>query len=523
MEQSSTKISQEEIPGQITNNNSVVPKGTWIGQPKGLFPLAGTEVWERSSFYGMRSTLKLFLTFTIAQGGLALTKSTGNSLVSLYAALAYFLCIPSGWLTDRFMSPRKAVLWGASLQCMAHLMLGLGDNLLFVGGIWFLIIGTGLLKTNISSMVGDLYQKGDKRRDRGFAIFYQGINIGSMLGPLVVGWVRKCWGFHAAFSIAGVGMFFSLATFIWGFRYYAPIAEVAKKKEQQTPRIWMAIPTLALSGLALIWLWRNSGLLSDDTMVRYLQTGTITLSVLVVIGMLGFFYYKGEGKAGKDRVVALGFISLGIVAFLAVFEQAFTVFTTFVEEHVDGNVFGLFTLTTEQFDVFNPFFIILLAVPVANVWMWVKRRYPKLSIVAKIGVGLLLTALSSVVFVFAAKAVQPSPAGKISFLWMVMLFFLQTVAELCTVTAALSFITKIAPASMKQSYMAFIWVVIGLGYVSSGVLSGFASGSTEATISTFTLVSIVLTVLGILFILGNNMINKLLHGAEDVVEQPKQG
>ena len=513
METSQEKDTAEQKPSQATANP---PKGTWLGQPKGLFALAGTEISERFSFYGMKAILGYFLLANLAEGGLGFKEGHKDMLVALYGTLCYLLCIPSGWLTDRWISPRKAVMGGAILQCSGHLLLGLPGNISFVSGLWLLILGTGLLKTNISSMVGKLYGTGDKRIDRGFSIFYQGINIGAGLGSFAIPLIKAWYGYHIGFASAGVCMLFSLATFVWGFRYYGkePHAEKYDKK----PYAWLAIPIMAIGGIALIYLLRNLNLLSNEVRVGHIKNILIGLVGTLLLACLLFFYRRSQNQVERDRVLGLGLLALGVVLFNCVFEQAAGLFSSVAKHHTDNNIFGLFTILPAHYQVLNPIFILLFALPVTHFWERMQRRFPNLSIMTKVGVGLLLTALSCGVVVLAARAID---AGKISFLWLVVVYFLHTLAELCIFTTVLPFITKIAPANMKSSYMGFVWVVISFGGALSGHLGKMAGCSEKHLASSFTKVGVGLALLGILFVLAANRISKLFHGAEKSIEEDK--
>ena len=200
-------LSKEEIVKSV-------PQTGFIGHPKGLFSLFFTEFWERFSYYGMRAILLFYMYYAVKDGGLGLDRAEANIIMSIYGSLIYMSGIIGGWIADRILGTQKAVFYGGILIMIGHIVLALPGGLtpLFVS-MALIIIGTGLLKPNVSSVVGDLYSDNDARRDSGFTIFYMGINMGAFLSPLLVGWTKDVWGFHAGFGVAAVGMFIGLVVF----------------------------------------------------------------------------------------------------------------------------------------------------------------------------------------------------------------------------------------------------------------------------------------------------------------------
>lgn len=192
-----------------------VPQTGFVGQPKGLFPLFFTEFWERFSYYGMRAILIFYMYYAVKDGGLGLDRSQANIIMSIYGSLIYMSGIIGGWIADRIIGTQKSVFYGGILIMIGHIALALpGGAMSLYASMFFIIIGTGLLKPNVSAVVGDLYADNDPRRDSGFSIFYMGINMGAFLSPLLVGWTEQKWGFHAGFAVSAVGMFIGLVVFV---------------------------------------------------------------------------------------------------------------------------------------------------------------------------------------------------------------------------------------------------------------------------------------------------------------------
>ncbi|MCL6545912.1 MAG: oligopeptide:H+ symporter, partial [Bryobacteraceae bacterium] len=384
------------------------PKG-FFGHPRGLATLFLTEVWERFSYYGMRALLILYMTAATSSGGLGFDVAKAGALYGLYTAMVYLLSLPGGWIADRFLGQRRAVLYGGALIALGNSCLAMPPLALFYVGLTISAVGTGLLKPNVSVMVGQLYETGDRRRDAGFSIFYMGINLGAFLAPLATGWLAQSeqfrrtlagWGFapegswHWGFAAAAVGMFLGLCQYVLGGR---ALGDAGKA------------PGGSATPAHLAAAWRKFGMgaglvFALIAVVAVLSAGgTIVLTaevigrvfdwvlVLTVLGFFGWLFLgKGWSAEERKRLLVIFVLFLGAAVFWSAFEQAGSTLNLFAERSTRTRVLG-FDFPASWFQSLNPLFIILLAPVFAWLWVALGRRDP--SSPAKFALGLFLLAL----------------------------------------------------------------------------------------------------------------------------------
>ena len=456
-----------------------------FGHPRGLTNLFFTELWERFGYYGMRALLTLFMVAPIAQGGLAFDTRTAGVIYGTYTMSVYMLSIPGGYIADNFLGARAAVLWGGVIIAAGYFSLAVHSELFFYLGLALVACGTGLLKPNISSMVGSLYSKEDDRRDAGFSIFYMGINIGAFLAPLITGWLAQSaafkdmlvgWGmdparsWHWGFAAAGVGMTVGLVVYLIQWRRLdgigvAPSADI--------PRPWgKLLGVLGGAGL-LFWLVRLSDTNASFAWIKY---GYVAVPVLAIL------WFGSRNDPSLKRFAAIFVFSLAAIIFWAIFEQAGSTIALFADQLTRLELFG-FTFPSAWFQSVNSIFVISLSPLFA--WLWVRLGHKQPSSPMKFAIGLLFLGLS---FLLMVPAAQLTAEGKVSPLWIVGLFFLQTIGELCLSPVGLSTLTKLAPANLVGLVMGIWFLAAALGNKVAGLLAGEFTASDAGALSKFFLV-----------------------------------
>jgi POT family proton-dependent oligopeptide transporter len=411
--------------------------------------LAGTELWERFSYYGMRAILLLYLTDTVANGGLAMDATTGAAFVSIYGTSVYLLSVVGGWLADRVIGARRAVLYGGVIIAAGHLSLaapGYGFSMLGIGLVAF---GTGLLKPNVSSMVGELYARDDHRRDPAFSIFYMGINIGSLVSPLVVGTVQRAWGYHAGFSVAAVGMAVALVFFVGGYRYLGRAGTDVPNPIRPEDR--PAVVRLALMVVgAVVVATALAVVVAGGWAVEVFIDATSYLALATPAVLLTVMYRsKRVTDAERPRVLAYVPLFVASMLFWMIFEQAATTLTQFAADRTDLQLFGI-GLSPAFFQSVNPASIILLAPVFA--WLWTKTgdRPPT---AYKFVLGLTLAALSFLFLATMSAAFSDTLAPP----WVLMtVYVIQSLGELCLSPVGIAATTLLAPRAFRGQAMA-LW------------------------------------------------------------------
>ncbi|ANU09757.1 amino acid/peptide transporter [Planococcus antarcticus DSM 14505] len=441
----SEKYSRQEIV------NSVPQKG-FFGHPKGLFTLFFTEFWERFSYYGMRAILVFYMYYEMSAGGLGLDKTTALSIMSIYGSLVYMSGIIGGWLADRIFGTSRAVFYGGVLIMLGHIALAIPGNLaLFFVSMVLIVLGTGLLKPNVSSVVGEIYAENDDRRDAGFSIFYMGINMGGFLAPLIVGTVGMRISFHLGFSIAAVGMFLGLVIFL-----------ATKKKNLGLAGTIVPNPLLPSERKTTIKIFTIGALVIAAAVAIGIPTGLLTFdSFVATVGIFGILIpvayftvmYRSKKTTEVERSHLLAYIPLFIasVMFWAIQEQGSTILAAYADTRTDLEFAGI-SISPAWFQSLNPLFIIMLAPVFA--WLWVKLGSKQPSIPQKFSLGLLFAGLSFLVILLPAYFGGAS--ALVNPLWLVLSYFIVVLGELCLSPVGLSATTKLAPAAFSAQTMS-LW------------------------------------------------------------------
>jgi proton-dependent oligopeptide transporter, POT family len=456
-------------------------KEGFFGHPRGLSTLFFTEMWERFSFYGLRPLLILYMTAALTSGGFGFERTEASSIVGIYAASVYLSSLPGGWIADRLLGLRRAILLGAALISAGHISIGLsafaGSRVPFFLGLVLIVMGTGLLKPNISALVGDLYPEGGARRDAGFSVFYMGINLGAFAGQIVTGTLGEKVGWHFGFGAAGVGMLIGLALF--AARAPRTLGNLGLETSKHPDPVIQA----RQMGRAKLGLGIGLGILV--LVVLLAAFGVITLNapaiaqnftyVLVGAGTLYFAYmFFGAGLTGdeKKRVVVILALFVFSAVFWSAFEQAPTSLNLFARDFTDRQVGG-FEIPATWFQSVNSAFIILLAPVFAVIWLKLAKRGLDLSSPSKFALGLVSTGVGFLLMIYAANIVVGSGgAARVSPWWLVWSYLFQTIGELCISPVGLSSMTKLSPRRFVGQMMGIWFLATALGNLIAGLVGG---------------------------------------------------
>ncbi len=501
------------MPNTTTNTHV---ESTLFGHPTGLFILFLTEMWERFSYYGMRALLVLYMTTqTIGDdrgAGLGWTSQEALALYGWYTMLVYLMSIPGGMIADKLLGQKRAVLIGALILCAGHGVLVLSDTWAFYTGLGLVILGVGLLKPNISTMVGGLYQQGDIRRDKGFSIFYIGINTGSLLATLIVGFVVAKWGWHAGFGLAGIAMLLGLAVYIWGQKYLTHVGNfepVHATTENQSSygelfsNLLVSQKQLIITALLVVvsfYGWYKLGW----------GFGILFLFLTLITALMMMIYKELTATIDKDRFMVLLISFIMVIIFWGAFEQAGGLMNLYADSKTDRILFGL-EVPTVMFQSLNAGFIVLFAAGVASIWAKRKLKGQEASSLFKMAIGIAIMGFGFLFMVFAAMQFESS--GYSSMFWLVLAYLFHTLGELCISPVALSFITKLSPVKYASLMMGVYFAATGLGNKVAGIIGESASKFGEYSI--FLGIFIFTLVIGFLFILLLKPLKRLTHGAED--------
>ncbi|HEX9502370.1 MAG TPA: peptide MFS transporter [Thermoanaerobaculia bacterium] len=398
--------------------NAVAEK-QWFGHPRGLATLFFTEMWERASYYGMRALLVLYMTGSVMQPGLGFPDKKATQIYGLYTMLVYLMGVPGGFIADRFIGHYRAVLIGGIVIACGHFTMAVPGLPFFFTGLGLIIIGTGLLKPNVSTIVGTLYTRDDPRRDAGFSLFYMGINTGAFFAPIVTGWLGQRINWHIGFAAAGVGMFFGLIQYVLGQKYLNPVSEA------KTPQ-------------------------------------TVAVETTPEVSKGGFT------REEWGRIAAASILTLFALIFWAGFEQAGSSLTLFADRATRLVVLG-FTYPSSWFQSVEPLFVIIFSPIFAWLWIRLGRREP--SSPAKFTLGLFFLSLSFLLIVPAARYYQLH-GQRVSPFWLIGLYFLQMCGELCLSPVGLSMVTKLSPARIVGFMMGVWFFATAMGNYVAGWVAG---------------------------------------------------
>ena len=444
----------------------------FFGHPRGLSTLFFTEMWERFSYYGMRALLILFMTASVADGGLGFDTAVAGAVYGLYTSMVYMTTVPGGWIADRLIGQRRAVLYGGILIAAGHFSMAFPSLATFYLGLFLIVIGTGLLKGNVSVIVGQLYARHDTRRDAGFSIFYMGINLGAFIAPLVCGYLGQRVDWHLGFAAAGAGMVIGIIQYVAGGRYLgdaglhpAPAASAAEFARVRRRAIWLGAVTSIV--IVLFGAGAYTGVLPVGA--QQIADGAGYLLLLLCLIFFGWLLFSPSWAPDERRriyVIVIFFLAAAI--FWSLFEQAGSTLNLFADRDTRTSILG-WGFPSSWFQSMNSFFIWSFAPVFA--WLWIRMGRHEPSTPIKFSLGLLLVGAGFAVLVVGARlaenGVQVSP------MWLTVVYLLHTFGELCLSPVGLSAMTKLAPVRIAGLMMGVWFLATSVGNFIAGRLAGF--------------------------------------------------
>ena len=482
-----------------------------LGHPRGFSTLFMTEMWERFSYYGMRALLVLFMVAAIEDGGLGLTDQTATAIYGLYTAAVFLGSLPGGWIADRLIGAQAAVWVGGIIIMFGHFILAVPSVTLFFLGLIVIVLGTGLLKPNITAIVGELYDLDDPRRDSGFTLFYMGVNLGAAIGPLVCGWLAF-YDWHYGFAAAGVGMLFGLVQ----FRLTRHKLGIAGREPDPSGRLggklrrraWMIIGVFMV-GIGFLYVAGIASWVHYDP-VWLAQSATY---VIVAVGVLYFgylFLFSGLTKTERDRMIVIFVLISAATVFWVGSEQAGSSLNLFAQRYTIRE-FGGFLIPASWFQSANPVFIILLGPLYSMLWIALARRHMDPSSPLKLGIGLVILGLAFVVMIGAANLVA---AGQEVFpSWLIFTYLLLTMGELALSPIGISALTKLSPRRLVGQMMGVWFLSLSLGSILAGLFAGeFDPNAVEEMPGLYLQLVLMMVGAGVILMLAARPLKRLAAG-----------
>tara|TARA_B100000575_G_scaffold283899_1_gene277265 strand:- start:6198 stop:7682 length:1485 start_codon:yes stop_codon:yes gene_type:complete len=487
----------------------------FLGHPKGLFVCFATEMWERFSYYGMRALLILYLT-----KHWEFSDAASYLIYGAYTSLVYIMPVFGGMLADQILGSKKAVTYGAILLVFGHLGMTVESNeQVFYLSLALIISGVGFLKPNISTMVGALYEEGDPRRDSGFTIFYMGINIGAFTATLLCGYLGEQVGWAYGFGAAGIGMLFGLIIFLWGQKYLEGLAEPPSKKYLEkvpgmrgiTYEYWAYMSGILM--VAVTWF-----LVQNSQLVGQLLGG---FGAFIIGAWLLYAFFRCSPDE-RDRLIVVGILILFSLIFWALFEQAGSSLNILTDRGVDRVIFG-WEVPASMFQSLNAGFIFTIAPLFAMLWIALAKRNMEPSTPIKFSMGIIFVGLGFLALVYGMKSSEGLQTG---IFWIILIYFLHTLGELCLSPVGLSSVTKLSPQRIVGFMMGMWFFASAAGnYVAGLIARATASESSTKSseifsiiqknsfVEVYTDVGLIAIGCGILLALITPILKKLSHGA----------
>lgn len=487
----------------------------FFGQPRGLSTLFFTEMWERFSYYGMRAILLFYMYYAVTNGGLGMRQSTAASVMSIYGSLVYLSSVVGGWLSDRVWGSRRTVFIGGILIMFGHIVLSLpvGLSALYLS-IALIVCGTGLLKPNVSDMVGSLYSPEDKRRDAGFSMFVFGINLGAAIAPWLVPWAANGFGmhlfgshinFHAGFSLAAIGMFLGLVQYYYGGKKYLSKDSLYPNDpiDQEALR-----PILIWSGVLVLILVIVLSLMAAMQQLNITNIITLITIIAVALPICYFVMMLNSRKVSRDeRSRVWAYIPLFIAAaiFWSIEESGSVVLALFAEQRTVLHI-GNWHFSAANFQTLNPLFIMILTP--FFVWLWDHwRKQP--SAPGKFAAGLIIAGLSYV-WMALPGMIHGTTSGRVSPFWLIGSWFIVEVAEMLISPIGLSVTTKLAPKAFRSQMMSMWFLADAAGQAVNSQIVKYYSSATE--VQYFFIIGLISIVFGVLMCFLVRRISRLMVG-----------
>jgi len=451
----------------------------FFGHPRGLATLFFTEMWERFSYYGMRAILILFLTHKVVEGGLGFSDSKAGAVYGLYTAMAYLLCLGGGWVADRITGQRRAVLIGGICIAAGEFCLVVPSEASFYLGLVLLMIGTGMLKGNASTIVGQLYKPGDLRRDAGFSIFYMGINLGALVSPIICGYVGERISWRLGFGVAGLGMLLGLIQYVLGGKYLGtaglhPASTGDPAKDQRQKRSAALAVGGGLAVFAILAMLGAVGVIEFTANLISDGLGWVLLGISVAV-FSWLIFSHGWSPEERKRSAAILVLFVASALFWASFEQAGSTLSLFADRSTDRNLPFGFVFPASWYQFVQPIFVVALAPVFAWIWLGLARRSQEPSSPAKFTLGLFFGGSAFAILVPAT--IMVTHGLQVSMWWLIGTYFLQTVGELSLSPVGLSAMSKLAPERAAG-------FVMGIWFLSTSIGNWLAgkAGSLYSTI-----------------------------------------
>lgn len=496
------------------NNNST--EKTFFGQPRGLSTLFFTEMWERFSYYGMRAILLFYMYYAVSNGGLGMDEVTAASIMSIYGSLVYLSNAVGGWLSDRVWGPRKTVFIGGVLIMIGHIVLSIPiqEAGLYIS-IAFIVAGTGLLKPNVSDMVGGLYSPEDRRRDAGFSIFVFGINLGSAVAPILVPWASQGFGmhlfgntlnFHAGFSLAAIGMFIGLIQYYFGGKKYLTDESLHPSdpiEPEALHKVMMRVAWVVVGVLVLLGIMALMGQFNIDNIIMLITIIAVALPIYYFVIMLRS---NKVTKDEKSHVVAYIPLFIAAVIFWGIEESGSVVLALFAEQRTVLHI-GSWHFSAANFQTLNPLFIMILTP--FFVWLWDNwKGQPKAG--GKFAAGLVFAGLSYVLM--AVPGMLWGTSGRVSPFWLVGSWFIVEIAEMLISPIGLSVTTKLAPKAYRSQMMSLWFLADATAQAINSQIVKFYSTKTE--VQYFWAVGLVSVAFGVIMFFFTKKIGNLMEDVD---------
>jgi POT family proton-dependent oligopeptide transporter len=472
----------------------------FFGHPMGLANLAGIEMWERFSFYGMQGILVYYLYYAVTDGGLGLSQEAATSIVGAYGGLVYLSAVLGAWVADRLLGAERTLTLAAVTIMVGHIALALVPNILGVGiGLVCIALGSGSLKTTTSSVLGDMYAPEDERRDAAFSIYYMGVNLGALVGPLLTGLIWDMKGFHWGFGLAAVGMAAGLVQYLALRR--STIGDAGKEISNPLDRAGrIRYAVIAAAVVAVIAVLSVAGVIHAEQLSDIVVVVTLVASIALFTIML-----RSRQITSTERGRVIAFIPMFIASavFWSLFQQQFTVVAVYADERLNRSLFG-WQMPPSWVTSINPIFIIILAGVFAAMWTRLGSRQPSTPL--KFAAGTIFMGVAFLLFLpYAGGGENSTPL-----LWLVLILFFFTIAELCLSPVGQSLSTKLAPKAFHSQMIALFFLSIAVGSAGAGSLAGFYDPSNERPY--FLFLGVASIVVGLLMAAGSRWITRMMGG-----------
>ncbi|MBO6585206.1 MAG: peptide MFS transporter [Gracilimonas sp.] len=557
-------------------NGNPATTNDFFGHPRGLSTLFFTELWERFSYYGMRALLVLFMTAEAVGGNPGLGFSVGEAaaIYGIYTFFVYVLSLPGGWVADNIWGQKKAVFVGGCIIAAGHFSMAVPTTTFFFIGLALIVVGTGLLKPNVSSMVGDLYPEGGARRDAGFSIFYMGINFGAILGPLLCGLLGEGYNWHYGFSLAGFGMLLGLVSYKIGDKYLEGAGDLDEsftdEQIKKRSRLFYGISSFLAAAVVIFGFLQSSGAINVALEALAQNLGIVAV-IITLIFFIYIIFFGGHTQQEKKRLGVIFWLFILAALFWSGFEQAGSSLNLFAADLTDraagpseflggmGSLiltlilavpigwyafktfkredlwvmakvavavssvgllaffYWLFTqigngwiIPASTLQLINPTFIVIFAPIFGMLWTWLASRKANPSIPVKFGLGLL--GLAAGFFVLSWGSANASSTSLVSPAWLIVTYFLHTVGELCLSPVGLSSMTKLAPKNRVSQMMGIWFVATALGNLMAGLVAGQLENLAPSGL--FQMVALIVGGGGIVALLAAPPVQKLMGDIE---------